>query len=81
MTRKLHARNERETIIILNDMGEISVTTNSPTFLRRLKRRLGAPLVEDDGGMFAQWEMDTTTHRVVLPSKRRARPAKEPVNG
>ena len=75
--RKLNDRSERETVIILNDLGEISVTSNSPTQMRRLKRRLGAPLIEEDSGMFAQWEIDTTTHRVVLPSKRRARPAKE----
>ncbi len=81
MAHKLADRHERETIIILNDLGEITVTSNSPTQTRRLKRRLGAPLIEGDGGTFAQWEIDTTTHRIVLPSKKRARPAKDPLNG
>ena len=64
-------REERETCILVNDLGEITIWTISPTYRRRLTRRLGKPDRTD--GDCAYWNRAVGECSFVLPGRRRQR--------
>ena len=65
-------REERETVILTNDLGEITIHSTSPTMQRRLHRRLGPPTSKT--GECQYWEgLTTDTVSFALPSRKRTR--------
>ena len=68
-------REERETVIITNEEGQVTVYSLSPTMQRRLRKRLGKPTCVE--GDTHTWEgLTTETISVVLPRRRSAKPVK-----
>lgn len=63
------SREERETVLILNDKGEITISTNSPTQAQALTKRLGKPHRKEVS--WWEWEFTEATHTFTLPTKRR----------
>lgn len=70
----LPTRDERETCFLINDLGEITIWSISPTWIRRLTKRLGKPTSQD--GPCAYWEGFTTLQVTIMPRKRRKRAPK-----
>lgn len=64
---------EKETIIIINEAGEVTVNSNSPKAVKNLTHRLGVP--NWSRGDFAQWETETALVSIGLPRLLRARKA------
>ena len=62
-------REERETCLIINELGEITLWSISPIWTRKLVKRLGAPTRIDGETSF--WEFSSKQVTFPLPSKRR----------
>ena len=62
-------REERETCIILNELGEITIWSVSPIYQKKLRRRLGAPTRID--GECWTWARVLADTSLPLPSKKR----------
>jgi hypothetical protein len=63
-------REERETVIILNDLGEVTVWSVSPIQTKKLRRRLGPPSrVDNECSWWENLTLETTS--LVFPSRKR----------
>lgn len=63
-------KEERETCILVNDLGECTIWTTSPLYERRLTRRLGKSALK--GGL-ARWDLPAS--RVTwMPRLKRQKP-------
>jgi hypothetical protein len=70
-------RSERETAIILSDIGTCTVWSCSPMRIRQLLRRLGA--AHRTTGETHYWDISPETHSIPLP-RRKGKPRKPAPN-
>ncbi len=63
-------REERETCLLINDLGEITIWSVSPIWIKKLTKRLGKPDYIDGETSF--WNFTSKQATFPLPSKRKA---------